>query len=593
MTDSGTAGRPDGEVEGGLDEPDALQPDQGSLALADPEHDDHDRTAWEAAAAAVLRKARRLGEDDEDALVWETLTRRTLDGIAVPPLGTPEHLDDPATEGRPTRRGDWDIRSFTDAEAVAEDPAAAHEQLVLDLEGGVSSLWLQAAPGTDWATLLEGVMLDLAPVVLDAPAGEALATARSFLDHAGATTLAPGTQLGARPDDDDLVEVARLAADAGVLGVVADGTVVHDRGASDVQELGWLLAAGIRALRTLEAAGLAPAQAAPLVELRVAVSDEQLPSVAKLRALRRLWTRVLEASDAAGAPVRVHAVTSRPMMSRYDPHVNMLRTTVAAFAAGVGGAEAVTVLPFDAPLGRPEAFGRRIARNTSALLISESHVARVTDPAGGAYAVERLTDDLAVAAWAELGRIEADGADRDPAFEDRLAAVVSERDRQVATRKRALTGLSEFPSLDLEQPERAPWAAWDEVRPWGAAYEAMRDDPPTGRVFLATLGPVAAHTARATFATNLLAAGGVRVDAAGPTQGPDDLVAAYDGQAVVCLAGADGTYAEWGEAAASALRDAGASRVVVAGRPADWADDSAALGVDALAFLDRVRGALS
>ncbi len=112
-------------------------------------------------------------------------------------------------------------------------------------------------------------------------------------------------------------------------------------------------------------------------------------------------------------------------------------------------------------------------------------------------------------------------------------------------------------------------------------------------MFLATLGPVAAHTARATFATNLLAAGGGRVDAAGPTQGPDDLVAAYDGQAVVCLAGADCTYAEWGEAAASALRDAGASRVVVAGRPADWADDSAALGVDALAFLDRVRGALS
>ena len=99
-------------------------------------------------------------------------------------------------------------------------------------------------------------------------------------------------------------------------------------------------------------------------------------------------------------------------MSKYDPWVNMLRTTVAAFAAGVGGADAVTVLPFDSPLGTPDAFGRRIARNTSHLLIDESHVATVADPAGGAYAVEKLTDDLAVAAWELFGRLD-DGADLD------------------------------------------------------------------------------------------------------------------------------------------------------------------------------------
>ena len=158
------------------------------------------------------------------------------------------------------------------------------------------------------------------------------------------------------------------------------------------------------------------------MEFRYAATDEQFSQIAKLRAARRLWARVLELSEGGAAEQRQHVVTSRPMMSKYDPYVNMLRTTVAAFAAGVGGADSVTVLPFDSPLGRPETLGRRIARNTSPLLMWESHVAKVADPAGGSYAVEKLTDDLAVAAWEELGRIESDGLD---AFQERVAAVVA------------------------------------------------------------------------------------------------------------------------------------------------------------------------
>jgi methylmalonyl-CoA mutase len=287
------------------------------------------------------------------------------------------------------------------------------------------------------------------------------------------------------------------------------------------------------------------------------------------------------------------------MLSAYDPWVNMLRGTVAAFAAGVGGADAVTVVPFDSPLGEPDAFGRRIARNVSALLIAESHVAAVTDPAGGAYAVEKLTDDLAAAAWAELQRIDAAGgvvaALDDGSLLGRVADVAARRDRDVATRTRPLTGLSEFPNLGETLPERVSTgspADGSAVRRYGAAFEALRAEPATAHVFLATLGPVAAHTARAGFATNLLAAGGVGVDVAGATDGVDDLVAAYAGQPVVCLAGTDASYAEWGREAAEALRTKGATRVVVAGRPAEWADDSCALGVDAIDFLTRTREAL-
>jgi methylmalonyl-CoA mutase len=347
------------------------------------------------------------------------------------------------------------------------------------------------------------------------------------------------------------------------------------------------MAAGATYLRTLTDAGVTLDDAAGLVEFRYAVTDEQFASIAKLRAARRLWARVLELSEATPAEQRQHAVTSRPMMSKYDPWVNMLRTTVAAFAAGVGGADAVTVLPFDSPLGRPDAFGRRIARNTSSLLISESHVARVTDPAGGSYAVEKLTDDLARAGWAVFGRIEAGES-----LDEAIAEVVAKRESEIARRKRPITGLTEFPNLAEELPEREPDDA-AAVRRYGASFEALRDEPATARVFLATMGTVAAHTARATFATNLFAAGGVAVDVAGPTSHADELVAAYDGQAVVCLAGADTTYAEWGADAVERLRGAGATHVIVAGKPLDGTDDSCAMGVDALDFLTRTREKLA
>ena len=551
----------DASVEGGLDEPTELEPDQGSLALADPA-DDHTRADWEAAAAAVLRKAGRLAEDDADELVWERLTRTTLDGIAVPPLGTPDLLEGLTTSGRPTRAGGWHVRTRV------QD----NETALADLDTGATSLTVPA--DADLAALLDGVLLDLAPVVLD---GGDAASARSFLAVLGDTTPAEGTNLGVAATGDDVLEVAGLARDAGVLAAVVDGTAAHEAGASDVQELGRALADAAAYLRTLAAAGFTVEEAAGLVEFRLAATDHQFPTIAKLRAARRLWARMQELSGVdEPVPMRLHVVTSRAMLSRFDPWVNMLRATVAAFAAGVAGADAVTVVPFDSPLGEPDAFGRRIARNTSHLLMSESHLGRVADPAGGSYAVEKLTDDLAIAAWAELGRIESEGPE---AFDARVAETVASRDRAVATRKQPLTGLTEFPNLAETLPERT--GEGDDVRRWGAAFEALRAEPPASPVLLATLGPVSAHTARATFATNLLAAGGIAV-----TPEPD-------GARVAVVAGTDAAYDEEGAARAAELREAGIGWVVVAGKPRDWADDSCALGVDALDFLTTLREKLS
>src|SRR5262249_27700373 len=155
--------------------------------------------------------------------------------------------------------------------------------------------------------------------------------------------------------------------DAGIRAVVLDGTFPHEQGASDGQELGWLMARGVEVMRTLEGEGIAPEVAFGLVELRVAATVEQLPTIAKLRAVRRLGARVAEACGVGDPRTRIHAVTSRPMTSAYDVHVNLLRGTVAAFAAGVGGADAITVVPFDEPTGEVSALGRRMARNLGSL----------------------------------------------------------------------------------------------------------------------------------------------------------------------------------------------------------------------------------
>ncbi|MET0929537.1 MAG: methylmalonyl-CoA mutase family protein [Aeromicrobium sp.] len=601
-----------------------MAPDPSAVDVPLSQGLDHSLDEWEKATAAVLRKSRRLADDAADSDVWATLATTTLDGISVSPLGTPALSADLPDGGLPgqapftrgataTRELDgWDIRAwFTDpdAERTARD-------VVTDIENGVNSLWISAGTGgvpiEALATILEPVFVDLAAVVIDAPF-EPLEAARALaavITDKG-VVAAPGTSFGADPigaafrgrgvvDFDAVVEIARLALPLGVHALTVDATAVHDAGASDVQELAYSLATGAQYLRILVQAGFSVEEAAGLIDFRYAATDEQFPTIAKLRAARRLWNRVAELSGvtSASAGQLQHAVTSRPMMASYDPYVNMLRTTVASFAAGVGGAAAVTVLPFDEPLGLPEPFSRRIARNTSSLLISESHVAAVADPAGGAHAVEKLTDDLARAAWALFGEIDATGS-----LEAALALVrgkveqtVADRALSIARRKRPITGVSEFPNLHEQRPERRPYPRPLEVHRYAGEFEALRDDRATSPVFLASLGTVAGYTARATFAANLFAAGGIDTVVAGPTEGVDDVLAAYDeagAPSVVCLVGNDKAYEAWGGELVTALRGAGATYVVLAGRAEVGADTTIAMGVDALAFLRSIRQELT
>jgi methylmalonyl-CoA mutase len=284
------------------------------------------------------------------------------------------------------------------------------------------------------------------------------------------------------------------------------------------------------------------------------------------------------------------------MTTQRDPWVNMLRTTVACFAAGVGGADVVTVQPFDAALGLPDSFSRRIARNTQSLLVEEGHLARVLDPAGGSWYVESLTDQLAQAAWDWFTEIERAGglvAALDSGLvRERIAAAWDARAKRLATRADAITGVSEFPNLTEKLPAREP-LAWSppsgglpRVRA-AQEFEELRDraDAAAERpaVYLATIGPIARHTARASFAGNLFQAGGLATPSGDGVAG-----LAEAGTTVACICGTDKDYAAEAAGLAEELRNAGATSVWLAGKPElaiDGVDGYVFAGCDALAAL--------
>ncbi|HKN95618.1 MAG TPA: methylmalonyl-CoA mutase family protein, partial [Pseudonocardiaceae bacterium] len=366
-------------------------------------------------------------------------------------------------------------------------------------------------------------------------------------------------------------------------------------------ELGCSLAAAVAYLRALTDAGMDVDAAAGQLEFRYAIGADQFLGIAKLRAGRRLWARVTEVCGVRpdARAQRQHAVTAPAMLTRRDPWVNMLRTTVACFAAGVGGADAVTVAPFDSAIGRSNDFARRIARNTQSILLEESRLAGVIDPAGGSWYVETLTDQLAQCAWSVFTDLERAGgivaALESGALADRLAQTRRVREANIATRADAITGVSEYPNLAEPDVPRAPAVPEPTgglpVFRYAEPYESLRDRSDdmlaaTGRrpvVFLATLGPVAAHTARASFAANLLQAGGIET----PSGPVDDFAAS--GARVACVCGTDRAYAEHATETVDALRAAGAVRVLLAGAEGTGgADDYVHRGCDAIAVLHRI-----
>ncbi|MFD1694909.1 methylmalonyl-CoA mutase family protein [Roseibium aestuarii] len=579
-----------------------------------------DEAAWLAQVDKALKGAAR-----------ETLARRSEDGAVIAPL-YPRAREARPLSLRPVGQP-WVMVSRIDL----PQPEAANAQALEDLVGGANGLSLVLAGKDDprggglttgagaeglkatLATVLRDVYLDLVHLRLELPAGAtatladgiaalaALAAERGLsagdLDVALVQDTLAQAYVADREGGDALSESlkAQLAAAlkacaaAGVSWPVAaaDGRVWHDLGATAGQELALTLATRLAQFRALEAAGVAEDRWTSLSTLTLAADADQQETLAKARAARLLDARLVEACGLATAPLRLHMETSWRMLSQRDPFVNMLRNTVAGFSAAVGGADSVCVLPHTQALGLPDGFARRLARNTQSILMDESHLARISDPAAGSGALEARTRDLAEAAWGLFQQIEAAGGLASSAGLAKAKAMLEEanarRAAKLAKLAQPLVGVSSFPNLG-EAPVKVLAPAPD-LQSLGfirlaAPFEALRDAADASaasapHVFLAALGRLSQFSARAAFATNALAAGGLRT--ADPAEGAIEAqVAAFkaSGATMACLVGSDALYAEEGPALVAALKQAGATHVYLAGRPGPMAEAFAAAGLD-------------
>jgi methylmalonyl-CoA mutase len=442
--------------------------DAVELALA-AEFPAASREQWLALVSGVLK-----GAPFERRLV-----SKTYDGLSIEPL----YARDTAARPVPGRNAEpaWQVMQRIEH----PDPATANAQARHDLEGGATGLSLVfgGAVGSYGfglphdegaiARILDDVVLD-AGIALDIEpaAADFNAVARRLTDIVRARKYRPdavGIRFGfdsigvAAASGDgamlrdaiatDFAEVVQSLVEQGYRGpfAVADARVIHNAGGSEAQELGFALAGALSYLTTLEACGFALDDARRMIYFRLAADADQFLTTAKFRALRKLWARVEEACGLEPRPAFIAAETAWRMMTRRDPYVNMLRATMAVVAAGIGGADAVAVVPHTAAIGLPDGFARRIARNTQLILLEESSLARVADPAAGSGAFESLTRELCDAAWSLFQAVEKAGgvakALERGLIQEQVAAVRAAREKAIAQRKDALTGTSEFPDL--------------------------------------------------------------------------------------------------------------------------------------------------
>ncbi|WP_374628602.1 methylmalonyl-CoA mutase subunit beta [Pannonibacter indicus] len=622
-----------------------------------------DEAAWLAAVDKALKGAPR-----------ERLVSRSEDSLAIAPL-YPRKAEASPRAGRPAGQP-WKILQRVDH----PDVEAANRLLLEDLAGGADGIDLvltssanahgfgcgaQDAAGFD--RLFEGVYTDLITIRVDGgyESGSTLALLIGHAQRMGldvsklniiscsdyvAKLVHTGTLKNSIPVlRKRIADLSRFAQAKGMRGplLCADGRSWHNRGATDAQELAFTLATALHYLRDLDAEGEGGDNPASLISMTLAATADQTGTIAKGRAMRRLWAAVLEQSSLPQHHLHLHMETSWRMLTKADPYVNMLRGTVACFAAGVGGADSISVLPFTTACGLPDSFARRVARNTQTILIEESNLHRVADPGAGSGAIEARTEDLAAAAWALFQETEAAGGIVEAmvagTVQKHVDAARTERSQKIARRRQQITGVSAFPNLQegpvrvlsgehllldvasstlalprpgegsvmqaifdaLEQGATltdimASRPLIDEIslntrmpqperqsEPFERLREAAALTNPAGRtVFLAGLGALADFTARATWAKNFFEAGGLPVTGGTETDGIGAAVEAWraSGAPLVCLVSSDKIYAAQGAEAAAALSAAGAEHIYLAGKPGELEASLKDAGVSAFVF---------
>jgi methylmalonyl-CoA mutase len=586
------------------------------------------REQWRKLVDAVLKGA-----------PFERLESRTYDGLKIEPLyerAAPVH----PIAGRAPGTG-WTIMQRVDH----PDPAAANAQALEDLENGATGLALVFAGsvtangfGVDGsaatlARILEGVELDASVTIdlnLSQAARDAARTVASWIKSRGFAPSSVDLRPGINPVGGFAVTgrtplpwpklsqvfaglVGEFAAD-GFRGplAVADGRIIHNAGGSAPQELAFALACAASYLRALEASGTTLEAARDAVYFRLSADADQFLTMTKFRALRKLWARVEAACGLAPKPAIVAAETAWRMMTQRDPYSNVLRASIAVAAAALGGADSISVLPHTAALGLPDAFARRVARNTQLVLLEESNLARVADPAAGSGALEAITQQLCEDAWSLFQKIEKAGgvwaALEAGTIQQNVAAVRAKRQEAVARCTDILTGTNEFPDIHEDAPAvlrlmPTTTAKDGEVAATSAPLKSMRLAEPferlrdasdeflsrsgaRPRIFLATLGKATDFTPRATFAKNFFEAGGIEAVSSEDDDATLDRAFKASGAALACLCGADKTYESEAAAAAATLKSAGVRHIYLTGRPGEREAQYRDAGVQTFIYAD-------
>lgn len=570
---------------------------------------------------------------------FEKLVSKTYDGLRIEPIYERAH-NAKTIPGR-AAAAPWQITQRVDH----PDSAKANAQALHDLENGASGLMLVFA-GANGARgfgleataetvekVLDGVYIDagigielnvgpqsrmavvhLAEYIKRRELDPAKCNVRFGLDPIGACAVWGSSAYNWWEIAPAVTEAIKNLAAIGFKGpfAVADGRIIHDAGGSEVQELAYVLAVGVAYLRALEGANVPLDDARSMIYARLSADADQFLTLSKFRALRLLWARVEESCGLTPKPLFVAAETAWRMLTQRDPSVNMLRATIATFSAGLGGANSITVLPHTLALGLPDALARRTARNTQLVLLEESNLEKVSDPAAGAGGIETLTMQLCEAAWAQFQEIEKAGgafaALGNNVIQPKVAATRAARRTSIAKRREVLTGASQFPNL--HEP-RAPVLKVKPVptTPYGKAkikfnplepirlatpFEALRDmsdhllarKGTRPKVFLANLGTPADFTARATFAKSFFETGGIEALDTDGFSDPAALAAAFKNSsaALACLCSSDNIYAANAVAAAQALQAAGGKHIYLAGRADELEAELRAAGVGEFIF---------
>lgn len=402
----------------------------------------------------------------------ETLVRRTEDDIVRGPLFTdaPENTGvakgkTPHLAGRP-----WHITSEIDHPDIEQ----ANGDILSDLNGGVSALSLRIDPtGKDGITvrdrsdlqrLLSGVMTNLVPISL-VPSANNFHTATLLAEHfQNRADLADiHISFGFTPTQNDSQKSADLAHWVKTnaphwQAFSIDSASVHEAGATQAQELAYMLSYAAHTIRDLQTHSFKVGDILSLIDVHLASDQDGHMGIVKLRAARMLWAQMAEGFGTRNTTCIIHATSSRRMLSKMDPWSNMLRLSEATFGAVCGGADYITTLPFTQPLGLATSFARRIARNQQILLMEESHLGQVQDPASGSYTHETLTNELAKTAWGIFQEMEKLGgwADAQEWFHTQIKSAHKNRVAKITSGETLLVGVNQFTKPDVRKAEILP-----------------------------------------------------------------------------------------------------------------------------------------